>query len=352
MKKILLGLLFLLIISCGIGSVCASSDMTNAEHDFIQNDTSSMIGNSTADSTTLNTTATQISTPDNVACQDNGNRTGADTNTTNNTKIPKLDIKGPKVNNDLKNIKAPHVNLKFKSMDNAVNYYSKIFQKLPHGNCDDMYEKCDVTSRLLLAIYKDFDEKDTKKIALAVLKKNNISITEEDVNFCFDGLFGRDNSYRYSQDNGYNYGYKGYGFFDFFNKYFDQRILLESDKVVLSHSVYDKYNNYYRSNEYPDLYKLILYVYKDNSEEMTAKIVAKIYNDYFYNDIGYLHEASDILKIMKNMRGGNLGGDYYKAISFIELSKLPTYVKIISGPAMGLVYGYTELMSFLLGPSY
>lgn len=138
--------------------------MTNADQGVIQNDTPSMIGNSTADNITLNTTATQISTPNNIACQNDGNNTGADTNTTNNTtKVPKLDIKGPKLNKDYKNIKAPKVQLKFKSMDGAVNYYNRIFQKMPHDNCDDMYKKFDVASRLLLSIYKDFDEKDTKK---------------------------------------------------------------------------------------------------------------------------------------------------------------------------------------------
>ena len=352
MKKILLTLLFLLIISCGIGSVCASSNTTNADHGIIQNDAPSIIGNSTVDNITLNTTATQISTPDNVTSQNDGNNTGADTNTTNNTtKIPKLDIKGPKVNNDFKNIKAPKVTLKFKSMDNAVNYYNRIFQKLPHGNCDDMYEKFDVASRLLLTIYKDFDEKDTKKIALGVFAKNNISMTAEDINFCFDGIFGRDNSYRYTDYNGYFYSYKSYGFIDFFDKYFDQRKLIESDKIVLSPSVYDKYNNYFRSSEYPDTYKFILYVYKDNSKEMTEKIVTKIYNDYFYNELGYLHETGDIAKMMKEMSNGNLGGDYYKAITYIEISKLPLPARIISAPALGLVYGYTELMGFLLGKS-
>lgn len=346
-----MSLLFLLIITCGIGSVCASSDITNADHGIVQNDTPSMIGNSTVDNITLNTTASQISTPDNITCQNDGNNTVADTNTTNNTtKIPKLDIKGPKVNKDPQNIKAPKVQLKFKSMDGAVNYYNRIFQKLPHGNCDDMFEKFDVASRLLLSIYKDFDEKDTKKIALAVFAKNNISMTAEDINFCFDGVFGRDNSYRY-ENNGYFYGYKGYGFIDFFNKYFDQRKLIESDKIVLSPSVYDKYNNYFRSDEYPDVYKLILYVYKDNSKEMTEKIVTKIYNDYFYNELGYLHETSDISKMMEEMSNGNLGGDYYKAITYIEISKLPLPAKIIAGPALGLVYGYTELMGFLLHKS-
>ena len=351
MKKILFSLLFLLVISCGIGSVCASSDVANADHGPIQNDTPSRIGNSTADNITLNTTATQISTPDNITPQNDGNNTVADTNTTNNTtKIPKLDIKGPKVNNDYKNIKAPKVTLKFKSMENAVNYYNRIFQKMPHGNCDDMYEKFDVASRLLLTIYKDFNENDAKKIALAVFAKNNISMTAEDINFCFDGVFGKDNSYRY-ENNGYIYIYKGYGFIDFFDKFFDQRKLIESDKIVLSHSVYDKYNNYFRSDEYPDIYKLILYVYKDNSKEMTEKIVTKIYNDYFYNELGYLHETSDISKMMKEMSNGNLGGAYYKAITYIEISKLPLPARIISAPALGLVYGYTELMGFLLHKS-
>ncbi len=175
-------------------------------------------------------------------------------------------------------------------------------------------------------------------------------MTAEDINFCFDGLLGRDNSYRYTEDNGYVYGYKGYGFYDFFNKYFNQRKLIESDKIVLSHSVYDKYNNYFRSDEYPDIYKLILYVYKDNSIEMTEKIVTKIYNDY-YNGIDDLHETGDISKMMEEMSNGNLGGDYYKAISYIQISKLPLPLKIISTPALLLGYGYLELMGFLLPPS-
>lgn len=111
MKKIILTLLCLFIISCGISCVCASSDMANAtqHQDFLQNDTQ----NVSVDNTTIvidqNATSSAI---ENINADDNNTIPGNETNqnnatmdnsssaNNNTTNGPTLDIKGPKINND------------------------------------------------------------------------------------------------------------------------------------------------------------------------------------------------------------------------------------------------------------
>ena len=111
MKKIILTLLCLFIISCGISCVCASSDIANAtqHQDFLQNDTQ----NVSVDNTTIvidqNATSSAI---ENINADDNNTIPGNETNqnnatmdnsssaNNNTTNGPTLDIKGPKINND------------------------------------------------------------------------------------------------------------------------------------------------------------------------------------------------------------------------------------------------------------
>lgn len=48
------------------------------------------------------------------------------------------------------------------------------------------------------------------------------------------------------------------------------------------------------------------------------------------------------------MRGGNLGGDYYDKIFNIQVSKLPTWVKLTMPSAITADWIYHKLMSLLL----
>ena len=115
MKKIILSLFCLLIISCGISCVCASSDMANAtqHQDFLQNDAQNVAVDNTAIDIDQNSTASSI---ENITADDNNaiasnetdqnnatmdNSSSVSNNTTNG---PKLDIKGPKLNSNDPNL--------------------------------------------------------------------------------------------------------------------------------------------------------------------------------------------------------------------------------------------------------
>ena len=141
MKKILLSLLCLFIISCGISCVCASSDLANAtqNQDFLQNDTQ----NVTVDNTTIvidqNATASAI---ENITADDNGTVQSNETlnNVTGNSTY-KLDIKGPNLNGTDLKIKGPNVSsLVFKGPSDQffITNYAKLFMSHPDWEIDEI----------------------------------------------------------------------------------------------------------------------------------------------------------------------------------------------------------------------
>lgn len=150
MKKIILSLFCLLIISFGISCVCASGDITNVtqHQDFLQNDTQNL----TVDNTTMvidqNSTASvteNITADDNGTVQSNETSDNATNNSTNKVNItgPKLNIKGPKLNGTNLNIKGPKID------DNDPNFwkpsyqffiinFSKVFMNHPGWEVDEI----------------------------------------------------------------------------------------------------------------------------------------------------------------------------------------------------------------------
>ncbi|MBQ6512068.1 hypothetical protein [Methanobrevibacter sp.] len=111
MKKMILSLLCLFIISCGISCVCASSDIANAtqHQDFLQNDTQNVTVDNTTINVEQNSTASSIENitaddnntlPGNEANQNNATIDNSSSVSNNTTNGPTLDIKGPKIDND------------------------------------------------------------------------------------------------------------------------------------------------------------------------------------------------------------------------------------------------------------
>lgn len=96
MKKILLSVLCIFLISCGISCVCATNDMGNAtmNHDFSQNDTQPDVDNTTA-VTLQNSTSCQKT--ENIT-EDGNNTVQSNETSTNGTcnNTPKFNIVGPK----------------------------------------------------------------------------------------------------------------------------------------------------------------------------------------------------------------------------------------------------------------
>lgn len=169
MKKIILSLLCLLIISLGISCVCASSDMANATgyHDFSQTDyqntpvnkiprpveqssTPLPAGNVTSESSTdiqgnmtsgnvtdvaVSGNETSVNVTDIQGNVTSGNATDNSTNKSNTT-IPKLNITGPKINGTKLDIKGPNPCQIVLSDQDYINLFSKVFRNHPDWEMD------------------------------------------------------------------------------------------------------------------------------------------------------------------------------------------------------------------------
>lgn len=134
MKKLLLYLVYILLISCAVSCVCASDEMENAtmDHDFIQKDLQHIVVDNTTVTAARNSTLPQT---ENVTGDDNNTVQINETSTsTTNNKAPKLNITGPKINPGL-NISGPKgsdfSSLHLSEHDKLVLYCTNICIKHP-----------------------------------------------------------------------------------------------------------------------------------------------------------------------------------------------------------------------------
>lgn len=344
MNKSLFALLCLLVLACGIGSVCAS-DATNAtaNHDFLQTNAHPLISDSVGD-----TNASQIS-----SCADyriikynpsstnstntDGNATGSGSKTIQNRTIdaPQLDIKGPRPLTNL-HIKGPKLPF---NVDWAAKDYNDVYKRIAQGHLTPGYERCDIVCMLLLEIYKDYNADQTKLIAHKVLNKNNFTISQDDVNWYFDGIYGKKILHYYPYEDGTP--------FDYFTKFYNLRKYVETGKLQIADSDLKDARNYVKNildaGGEVDMWKFVLFVYKDHDLDMTTKIVAKAYTEYMWK-YGCVQDTQDIKHLIDNVRGGNFGGDMYVQLHDLEFFKNPA--NILFG---GLSLAYHHFMGSILG---
>ena len=149
MKKPIIILLCLLIISCGIGCVCASDDIANAtvHQDFLQNETQNVTVNNTTIVINQNSTAPaieNITADDNNATQSNETSANITNNNTNASNIPGpktngLNITGPKTNSTGLVIEGPVIiPPDLNDHDYCIKYFSTMFAKHPEWKIDDI----------------------------------------------------------------------------------------------------------------------------------------------------------------------------------------------------------------------
>ena len=344
MNKSLFALLCLLILACGIGSVCAS-DATNAtaNHDFLQTNAHPLISDSVGD-----TNASQISScadyriikynpssTNSTNTDGNGTVPGSNVNSTNHSiKEPKLNIKGPKLQDKII-IKGPKLPF---NVDWAAKDYNDVYKRIAQGHLTHGYEECDIVCLLLLEIYKDYNADQTKLIAHKVLNKNNFTISQDTVDWFFRGICGKEILHYYPYHDGSP--------FDYFTKFYNLRKYVETGKLQIGDGDLKDARNYVKNildaGGEVDIWKFVLFVYKDHDLDMTTKIVAKAYTEYMWK-YGCVQDTQDIKHLIDNVRGGNFGGDMYVQLHDLEFFKNPA--NILFG---GLSLAYHHFMGSIL----